>query len=131
MPPACSLKTTVRQSPAIAEGLTQASSVMPVVRSGEGESGTVPQLEVPLSESAPPYFPAVDQDVFAAVPLLPLPEESVTAAPPVSSKLYASTGPVLTAAAVVAACATADAAAAASGRRIRIVSRRSPCRTAR
>ena len=57
MPVAVCLNTAVRQLVAVlpsAEGLTQTSSVTPVVRSSEALSGTVTDPLVPLNESAPP-----------------------------------------------------------------------------
>src|SRR4029077_17538661 len=66
----------------------------PVVRSSDGESGTVTQLEVPLNDRAPPYLPDVDHVVLETVPLLALPERSLTAEPVPSSKESAATRPV-------------------------------------
>src|SRR5437773_3760937 len=83
-------------------GFTQASSVMPLVRCSEAESGTLTREFVPLKRSALPYLPAVVQVAFEIVPVLPLPEESATVVPLPSSKPYADTRPGATVACVVA-----------------------------
>src|SRR5436190_77247 len=75
-------------------GLTQASRVIPVVRSREAESLTVTQLLTPLNDRAPPYLPEVDQEVLATVPVLELPEASAAVVPDPSLKPYAATRPV-------------------------------------
>src|SRR5258705_908241 len=82
-------------------GLTHASSVIAVVKRRDAESGIVTTALVPLNESAPPYFPAVDHVVADTVPVLPLPDRSVTVVPVPSLNEYAATRPV---------CAPADAA---------------------
>ena len=87
MSPACSFMMTGPVAVAEAVGRTQASSVIPVVRSSEFESGTLTKAFVPLKESALPYLPAAAPAhvAFASVPLLPLPDWSVTVVPlPVS-----------------------------------------------
>src|SRR5712692_8263779 len=89
-----SLNSTQRQAVPSALGLTHASRVIPVVRSSEAESGIVTRLDVPLNESAPPKWPALDQDVVATVPALPVPEASATVVPLPSSNEYAATRPV-------------------------------------
>ena len=68
----------MRQSFPRPSGRTQASSVIPVVRSSEAESGTVTNAFVPLNESALPNLPALApaQVAFVSVPLLPLPDWS-------------------------------------------------------
>ena len=48
---------------------------------------------VPLNDNAPRYRPEVDQVVFVTVPLLPLPDASVTVVPDPSSNAYAATKP--------------------------------------
>ena len=75
-------------------GLTQASSVIADDNCSDDEFGMFTRAFVPLNDSAPPYFPAVDQAVFATVPLLPLPDASPTAVPAPSSNEYAATSPV-------------------------------------
>src|SRR3954453_11839630 len=67
-----SLSSTVRQFDTTA-GLTQASRVMPVVRSRELASGTVTQSLTPLNDSPPPFFPATCVGP-ASVPVFPEPE---------------------------------------------------------
>src|SRR2546426_11370500 len=93
MSPGCSLNKTQRQELPSALGLTQASSVIPVVRSSDAASATVTHELVPLNESAPPYMPALDQLAFETVPALPLPDQSVTVDPDPSSNPYAATSP--------------------------------------
>ena len=85
--------TIVERQPLNAVGLTQASSVMPVVKSSEFASGIVTMLDVPLNVSALPYLPDAVHTVFATVPLLPLPDASATVVPSPSSKAYAATRP--------------------------------------
>ncbi len=48
---------------------------------------------VPLNCSALPYLPAAAQVAFASVPVLPLPDASVTVVPDPSSNAYAATSP--------------------------------------
>src|SRR5436309_13701966 len=74
-------------------GFTQASSVIPLVKCSEFESGTFTRALVPLKTSAFPYFPAVVQVAFEIVPLLPLPDRSATVVPEPSLKAYAATRP--------------------------------------
>src|SRR5436309_4367283 len=85
IPVGCSLKTTVRQVEPSASGCTQASTVMPSVRSSDPEPGIATELDVPLNDSAEPYFPDT-QLVLDVAPLLARPEESCTFAPLPSSK---------------------------------------------
>jgi hypothetical protein len=89
-----SLTTSVLKSPP-AFGLTHASSVMPVVRSRELESGTVTNELEPLNESALPNLPALAPAHVAleSVPLLPFPDRSAVVEPAPSSKAYAATSP--------------------------------------
>src|SRR3954469_15384636 len=73
-------------------GLSHASSVMPFVRSSEAASGIETSVELPLNWSAPPYLPVFVQVPFCTVPLLPLPDESLSVVPEPSSNEYAATG---------------------------------------
>src|SRR5690348_11207213 len=84
---------TSRQALVTLLGSTQASRVIPVVRCSEAASGMVTMEEVPLKDRASPYLPAVDQVALLIVPLLPLPDLSVTVVPVPSSKAYAATSP--------------------------------------
>src|SRR4051812_36854779 len=72
-------------------GLTQASSVIPLVRSRLAESFTVIQLLVPLNDSALPYLPVALQVAPLIVPVFPCPERSLTVVPLPSSNEYAAT----------------------------------------
>src|SRR5919204_1590218 len=91
----CSLNRTHRHAVApSAEGFTHASSVIPLVRSSEFESATVTSVFVPLNESAPSVWPAIDHVPFAIVPLLPVPERSASVVPLPALKLYEATSPV-------------------------------------
>src|SRR6185503_16518630 len=92
---------TSRHQLLTAEGLTHASSVIAVVKRKEGASGTVTTELVPLNESAAAVLPAVVHVVPDTVPVLPLPDRSVTVVPVPSLNEYAATRPV---------CAAADAA---------------------
>src|SRR5439155_80447 len=84
-----SLKTTVLQ-PLRAVGFTHASSVIPVDRSSDAASATVTQLLTPLKLSADPKRPDVVRVAPLIVPVLLLPERSMTVAPEPSSKPYAA-----------------------------------------
>src|SRR5476649_1230461 len=85
--PGCSLIAIVcHAAPIAAAGFTQASTVKPVVRSSDVESGTETQLELPLNVSAPPNRPDVDQAVFSVDPVLFCPDASPTVVPPPASK---------------------------------------------
>ena len=88
MPPAACLKAIVRQVVPSAFGFTQASSVIPAVRSSEAESGTVIQFVGAVEgEREPPDLPVVDQVAPEMVPAFPLPDASGTVAPvPVSNE---------------------------------------------
>ena len=68
-------------------GYTQASSVMPVVRSSDAESLMVTQSLTPSKERALPKRPWVIRVAPLMVPVLPLPEPSTTVEPLASSKL--------------------------------------------
>ena len=72
-------------------GLTQASSVMPVVNLSDGASGIVTMALLPLNTSAFPNLPVAVHVAFAIVPVLPLPEMSLTVVPEPSSNEYAAT----------------------------------------
>src|SRR5215831_151343 len=91
--PGCSLKITVRQTEPSALGCTHASSVIPVVRSSEFESGTVTLSLTPSNERALPCLPPALQTAPETVPLFAEPEASATVDPVPSSKLYAATSP--------------------------------------
>src|SRR5262245_53401167 len=105
----CSFISTVRQLLPSALGLTQASSVIPFVRSSELESGTFTIALVPLKLKAPPYLPLVLQVAFAIVPLLPLPDRSGRLVPEPWSKEYAATRPTGGAVETVALASLEDA----------------------
>jgi hypothetical protein len=84
---------TSRHALVTVDGFTHASSVIAPVNWSEALSGTVTRELVPLKLSAPPYFPVPAHVVFAAVPVLPLPEASATDVPDPSSNAYAATRP--------------------------------------
>src|SRR4051812_36262325 len=90
---ASSFSITVRQ-PVAADGLTQASSVIPLVRSSDAASATVTHALVPLNESAPPNLPAAAHVALEIVPVLPCPGGSVVWTPAPSLKPNAATRPV-------------------------------------
>jgi len=71
--------------PLIALGLTHASSVIPVVKSSDGESLTLTKLLEPLKATAPPNRPAGDQVAPERVPGL-IPVASVAVVPLPCSK---------------------------------------------
>ena len=75
------------------DGSTHASNVIPLDSCNDAEFGIVTTELVPLKLNAPPNFPAVDQVVFATVPLFPFPDASVTVVPDPSSNPYAATRP--------------------------------------
>src|SRR5262245_18195053 len=99
---------TVRHPDWAADGLTQASRVIPVVRSSELASAIVTRSLTPSNDRAPPYFPAVDQVAPEMVPLLPNPEVSFTVGPLPSLKPRASTSPVAVAALLTVTGTPAD-----------------------
>ena len=74
-----SLPTMGLQAATVA-GLTQADSVIPVVRRNDAASRTVTQLEEPSNDRALPYLPFA-QRVLLPVPVLFRPEESLTLVP--------------------------------------------------
>src|SRR4051794_9588545 len=82
---------TVRQAVPVAVGLTQASSVMPVVRCSDAESGIATKALVPLKFSAPPNLPVVVCVALVIVPVFALPDASATVVPDASLKLHAPT----------------------------------------
>ncbi len=59
-----------------AVGLTQASSVIAVVRCSDVASGIVTSALVPLKTSALPNLPALVHVAFVIVPVFPLPDRS-------------------------------------------------------
>src|SRR3954453_12138127 len=63
---------------------------MPVVRSRELESGTSTTLPAPLKDNALPNRPATRAAPVIVAPL-PLPDESIAAAPDAASHPYAAT----------------------------------------
>src|SRR6185295_14181371 len=77
------------------EGLTHASSVMPVDRSSglAVVSVTVTQSSTPSNRSAPPIFPAATRTAWRIVPLCAEGDESIAVVPVGSSKPSASTSP--------------------------------------
>src|ERR687888_506106 len=84
--PGCSLSMTVRHRDPTAVGRTQASIVMPVVRSSTSASATVTQSLTPSKLRAPPNLPAVFHVGPFSVPVLPRPDASAAVVPDVSSK---------------------------------------------
>ena len=77
---------TVRQALSVV-GRTQASIVSPLVRSSEAESGISTRLVLPLKDRAEPYLPEALQVALLIVPLLLLPDTSLTTVPVPSLKL--------------------------------------------
>src|SRR5258706_14502960 len=75
-------------------GHTHASSVIAFVRSSDAESGTVTRALVPLKLSALPNLPERVRVAAVMVPVLVLPDASVTVDPLLSSNPYAATRPV-------------------------------------
>ncbi len=75
----------VRQ-PTMTAGCTHASSVIPVVRSSEFESGTVTQSFAPSKRRAWPKRPIGTRTGPPSVPWLPVPDESTACVPLASSK---------------------------------------------
>src|SRR3954454_1731947 len=74
-------------------GSTHASSVNALESCNEEEFGTLTRAFVPLKERAPPTLPFAAQVAFEMVPVLPLPEVSVTVVPDPWSNEYAATRP--------------------------------------
>ena len=75
------------------DGFTHASTVIPVVRSREGESSIVTHAFVPLNDSPDPNLPLVVQVAPAIVPVLAWPDESSVRTPTPSLNPYAATRP--------------------------------------
>jgi len=93
------LKTTVSHPVGVLDGFTQASRVMPVVRSSELESGILTRSLTPSKRSAFPYLPVVTQTgPFVNVPAFEFPDESERVVPDPSSNPYSATKPGLAAA---------------------------------
>src|ERR1700744_2984454 len=90
---------TSRQLAFTVDGLTHASSVIPLESCSEAELGIVTTELVPLNDSASPNLPAVDHVALLMVPLFPLPEASVTVVPEPSLNPYAATRPEVAASA--------------------------------
>src|SRR5690349_9683101 len=85
---------TSRQLLVTTDGLTQASSVMAVVRCSDAASGMSTRALLPLKDRALPNLPAVLQVAPpTSVPVLPLPDRSATVVPVPSLKPYAATRP--------------------------------------
>ena len=82
----CSFMMIVWKAVFASVGLTQASSVIPLVMSSEFESFTFTRALVPLKKRALPNLPAVDQVAFESVPVLALPDRSAVVVPLPSSK---------------------------------------------
>src|SRR4051812_7097665 len=80
------------RQPLLLVGFTQASSVMPVVRSRSLASGMLTNALEPLKLSARPFLPVVVRVAAAIAPVCPWPDTPVTVEPLGSSKLYAATG---------------------------------------
>src|SRR4029078_1011660 len=89
-PPAPSLNTTLRKALPSVVGLTQASAVIPVVRSSELELMAVTHAMVPLKERAFPNLPLADQAALERVPVLLLPDWSAVVVPLPSAKTEAA-----------------------------------------
>src|SRR5687768_14763668 len=79
--------------PPVADGRTQASRVIPLVRSSELASATVTLSLTPSKESALPKRPPSTHVAPLIVPAFPLPELSAVAVPLPSSKPYSATRP--------------------------------------
>src|SRR5437773_11883661 len=110
-------------------GSTQASIVIPVVRSSDAASATVTHALMPLNDSALPYLPAVVHVALEIVPVLPCPDASFVCTPlpslnpndatsplgfcdvfdTVTSTLACARLPVVSRATAVSACVSFDA----------------------
>jgi len=77
----------------MANGFTQASSVIPVVRSNDAASLTVTKAFLPLNNNELPYFPRVVHTAFTMVPVFPVPDASDAVVPAPSLNEYAATSP--------------------------------------
>src|SRR5712692_2356716 len=80
-----------RHALSVIEGLTHASSVIPVLRSKDWASGIVTRAELPSNDRALPNFPAAAHVALAIVPTFPLPDASPADAPAPSLNAYAAT----------------------------------------
>src|SRR4051812_14654574 len=84
---------TERQLP-VAEGLSHADSVIPLVRSSDALSATVTMPLLPLNDAALPDLPAVlHVTPPLSVPVFDWPEMSAVVVPVPSSNEYAATRP--------------------------------------
>src|SRR4051812_17886584 len=83
---------TERQPPRL-DGRTQASSVMPSVRSRSAAPATVTHALVPLNDSAEPNLPAAVHVALLIVPGWALPRASTAVVPEPSLKPHAATRP--------------------------------------
>src|SRR5262245_64689778 len=72
-------------------GRTHASKVIAVVSCSAAALGTVTNADVPLNDSAPPFFPVGVHVAFTSVPVRPFPEASPVVVPLPSSNPYAAT----------------------------------------
>ena len=77
----------------MANGFTQASSVIPVVRCNDAASLIVTKAFFPSNTNALPYFPLVVHTAFTMVPVFPVPDESAAVVPAPSLNEYAATSP--------------------------------------
>src|SRR4029453_15773596 len=93
MNPEVSLSRTVCQSAPAPVGLTQAESVIPLLKSRSLASATVTQSLTPSKESAPPFLPAADHVAPEIVPVFPLPVASPAGVHVPASKDHAATRP--------------------------------------
>ena len=72
---------TSRHAAVTVDGLTHASSVIPVVSRNDAESGTITRALVPLKVRALPYLPSVVHAAFPVLPVFPFPDVSATVVP--------------------------------------------------
>src|SRR5262249_38226018 len=85
---------TSRHTLFVADGFTQASNVIAVVRCNAAASGMLTRALVPLNDSAPPDLPAVVQVAPEIVPVRLLGELSPTVVPLPSLNPQAPTRPL-------------------------------------
>ena len=81
-----SFERTVLQPDGAALGFTQASRVIPVVRSSDDASAISTQSFVPSKDNAPPNLPLFVHVAPETVPELPLPDSSARVEPEPASK---------------------------------------------
>src|SRR6266550_3709610 len=81
---------TSRQAVVTVDGLTHASSVIPVVSRNDAESGTITRAFVPLKLRALPNLPSVVHAAFPVLPVFPFPDVSATVVPTPSLNEYAA-----------------------------------------